>query len=203
MDTTVAQRVFVPASCRANLHPIGALFNVADPDTKAAAVGTRASRPYELDVEVRGASKWRNVIWIGRDDLVTIVRQQHEGGIDHVILLRAGQQFACSATEYGVDAADVDDVEGPREKSLPRTPPPPNLSDDASVDSGASRACSASFSRCHIARSLRSSAIKAPASRIRLMMPWHASYARAPSRSRESRLPCADPRVRGTRAPRP
>jgi len=63
-------------------------------------------------------------------------------------------------------------------------------------DTGTSRACRASFIRCHIARSLRSSAIRAPASRIRLTMLWRASYGRAPSRRRESRLPVVNREVR-------
>jgi hypothetical protein len=34
------------------------------------------------------------------------------------------QQFACSATEYGIDATDADDVESLRKKRLARAPLP-------------------------------------------------------------------------------
>ena len=69
------------------------------------------SRPKELDIEISSASERTEILWIRCDDAIPVARQQYERSIDHIILLRAGEELTRRAAEGGVQPADVEHLE--------------------------------------------------------------------------------------------
>ena len=57
---------------------------------------------------LRGGGEWLHVVGIRRDDAVSILGQEHESRIDHVVAAGHGKQLACGAAEGIVQRPDID-----------------------------------------------------------------------------------------------
>ena len=74
-----------------------------------------------------------DVLGIGRDDVIAILRQQRDSRIDHVSPLGNGEQLTGRTAKGGVQGSNIDADERLREQRLARAAFTPRLTDDTTV----------------------------------------------------------------------
>ena len=79
------------------LGPAGALLDLgrcATPRLGSSSGMDRASGAEQIHMASRRQREWLDNVRIGRDDLIAVIGEQDQGGIDHVAASRLGQQFS-------------------------------------------------------------------------------------------------------------
>ncbi len=79
-----------------------------------------------------GSRKLFEIVTIDGDDLVPVIREEHDAGVDHVIKAGSGEELTCGSAERFVQSPDLDARERLGEAGLPRATPP-HLRENACV----------------------------------------------------------------------
>jgi len=87
----------------------------------------------QLDMSFRRGRERFDVVRIRGNDVISVLREEHEGGVDHITASRVSEQLAGGPAERIVERPNVDAGKRLREQRLVRPPPPPRLTHDTAM----------------------------------------------------------------------
>lgn len=90
----------------------------------------------QLEVNSGGLGQRGQIVWIRRDDGVSVAREENDRGVDDVLLPRAPQELARGTAAIRIEWHDLNALKRLRQERVAWATASPYLSDDPTVRQG-------------------------------------------------------------------